>query len=76
MPFELHWVENQEMVLSDIVDQDAAIVTLGNITPSEEDGSVEVIIDFYFSKENRILVTYILRNIDGEWQITDFGGLG
>jgi hypothetical protein len=33
-------------------------------------------IDLLFSEDERLLVTYFLKKVQGEWQITDFGGVG
>ena len=75
LPFEVIWVEDRADNPSGDTDRDGAIITFGHIV-LHNDGTVEVMIDLFFSEENRILVTYILENIDGDWQITDFGGMG
>ncbi len=76
MSFSCHWVENQEMILADFSDPGTIIVTFGSIFSHDDEESVEVMIDLFYNEENRILVTYILHRIDGEWQITEFGGMG
>lgn len=72
-PFEITWVEERSEKL---IESQEAILTLGYILPHNEDGAVEVLIELQLSEFKGILVTYILQNIDGEWQITEFGGMG
>jgi ABC-type transport system involved in multi-copper enzyme maturation permease subunit len=70
------WINNADSVSQNFLERDAAIVTLGHITPQADDGSIEVMIDLLFREDERLLVTYFLEKVQGEWQITDFGGVG
>jgi hypothetical protein len=72
LQFTVHWVDEYP----DKTIPNTAHLTVGNILPHGEDGSVEVILDLYFDDEHRILATYILEKIGGEWQVTEFGGMG
>jgi len=71
-PFSVSWVDEHP----NKANPTTALVSLGNISSHEENGSVEVILDLYFDDEHRILATYILEKIDGVWQVTEFGGMG
>ena len=79
-PFKVTWVENSDDIYADFASSNnentRALLTLGYILNHDENGSLEVMIDLYFSNGQAILVTYILEKIEGEWQITDFGGMG
>jgi hypothetical protein len=72
LPFSVIWEEIRPENPGD----NAAIITFGYILPHDDQGAVEVMIDFYFDESNAALVTYILRKIDGKWQVTEFGGMG
>jgi hypothetical protein len=76
MPFKTNWIASSEATMIKNTDRDIAIATLGHIIPYDNEGSVEVMLDLFFDEEARALVTYILQNIDGQWQITEFGGMG
>ena len=79
-PFKVTWVENRDDIYDDFASNNnenhRAILTLGYILNHDENGSLEVMIELYFSNGQAVLVTYILEKIEGEWQITDFGGMG
>jgi ABC-type transport system involved in multi-copper enzyme maturation permease subunit len=76
MPFKIEWIENFDIIPSDNMDHDTAIITFGQISSHNDDGSIEVMVDLFFNKEYRVLVTYILQKIDNEWHIIEFGGVG
>lgn len=79
-PFKTIWVENLDDTsigsAANNASHRSAIVTFGRILQHDYDGAVEVMIEVYFGEGNGILATYILENIDGEWQVTEFGGMG
>ena len=80
MPFDVLWVENRESISLPETDNSngsgSAVVTFGTISPYDENGAAQVMIEVEFNLDDRILVTYILEKIDGVWKITDFGGMG
>jgi hypothetical protein len=80
MPFDVSWVENRDSIplkdMNNSNDQSIAIVTFGTINPHGENEAAQVMIEVDFGAGEGILVTYILEEIEGEWEITDFGGMG
>ena len=80
MPFDVLWVENRESIsfpeTDHLNDTGSAVVTFGTISPHNENGAAQVMIEVEFNAGDRILVTYILEKIDDVWKITDFGGMG
>jgi hypothetical protein len=80
MPFDVLWVENRDSIsltdMDNTIGAGSAVITFGTISPNDENGAAQVMIEVEFNTSDRILITYILEKIDGVWKITDFGGMG
>jgi hypothetical protein len=64
------WVDNRDQVpmLNEKIAENGAILTIGNIN-LQPDGSLQVMVDLYFGDLGSYGLIYILKNVDGSWQI-------
>jgi hypothetical protein len=73
LPAEFVWVSDADEVpredQTDTVQGGGAIITLGNVH-ADEDGRVLVSAQLFFSMLGATGKTYILEELDGEWQVT------
>ncbi len=77
LPTEFKWIDKRDEVIDSrtrVVEGNGAIITLGN-TRLQEDGSVLVSASIYFADLGGGGATYIIKKVNGIWQITGNTGV-